>query len=40
MLLPYETSATGIDPGDGTACVIGETLGGIRIYGCGALVTP
>jgi hypothetical protein len=38
LLLHYETTATGIDSGDATACVIGRTFGGIGIYGCGPLV--
>ena len=37
MLLHFEVAATGIDPGDTTACVIGRLQNGTGIYGCGPL---
>ena len=38
LLLHFEVAATGIDPGDTTACVIGRLQNGSGIYGCGPLV--
>ena len=37
MMLHFEVAATGIDPGDTTACVIGRLQNGSGIYGCGLL---
>lgn len=38
LLLHYEVAATGIDPGDTTACVIGRLQDGSGVYGCSPLV--
>jgi hypothetical protein len=38
VLLHFEAAATGIDPGDTTACLIGKLHDGSGIYGCGVLV--
>ena len=38
VLLHFEVAATGIDPGDTTACMIGRLQNGSGVYGCGALV--
>jgi hypothetical protein len=38
MVLHYESLETGIDLGDTQACLIGEDLDGIGIYGCDSVV--
>jgi hypothetical protein len=38
VLLHYEVSQTGIDPGDTTACMKGRLQNGSGVYGCGSLV--
>jgi hypothetical protein len=37
LLLHYETSQTGIDPGDTEACLTGETFDGSPIQGCNSV---
>jgi Tol biopolymer transport system component len=39
LLLHYETSETGIDPGDTQACLTGETFDGVEVEGCDAITT-
>ena len=39
LVLHFEVGATGIDPGDTNACLIGRTRDGIGVYGCNAIVT-
>jgi uncharacterized delta-60 repeat protein len=39
LLLHYEVSQSGIDPGDTTACVSGKTFAGVNIEGCDSITT-
>jgi hypothetical protein len=39
LLLHFEVAATGIDPGDTSACIIGRTRTGTGVYGCDNIVT-
>jgi uncharacterized delta-60 repeat protein len=39
LLLHYEVSETGIDPGDTRACLTGTTFGGVGIQGCDSIRT-
>lgn len=39
LVLHYETSQTGIDPGDTEACLTGETLDGVPILSCDSVRT-
>jgi hypothetical protein len=39
LLLHYETSQTGIDPGDTRACLTGKTFGNVSIEGCDSIRT-
>jgi hypothetical protein len=39
LVLHYEVSQTGIDPGDSTACLSGETFAGVDVEGCDAIRT-
>jgi hypothetical protein len=39
LLLHYEVSQTGIDPGDSTACLSGKTFAGVNIEGCDSIRT-
>jgi uncharacterized delta-60 repeat protein len=39
LLLHYEVSQTGIDPGDMTACLSGKTFAGVNINGCDTITT-
>jgi hypothetical protein len=39
LLLHYEVSETGIDPGDARACLTGTTFGGVGIQGCDSIRT-
>lgn len=39
LLLRFEVSQTGIDPGDTTACLTGQTLAGESIEGCDSIQT-
>lgn len=39
LVLHFEVAETGIDPGDTTACLTGETGEGVEIEGCDAIVT-
>ena len=39
LVLHFEVAETGIDTGDTTACLTGETEEGVEIEGCDAIVT-
>jgi uncharacterized delta-60 repeat protein len=39
LLLHYETTETGIDPGDTTACLSGRTFAGVTAEGCDSITT-
>jgi len=39
LLLHYEVSQTGIDPGDTTVCLTGKTFAGVSIEGCDSIRT-
>ncbi len=39
LLLHYEVSQTGIDPGDTSACLTGKTFAGVNIKGCDSITT-
>ena len=39
LLLHYEVSQTGIDPGDTTACLTGKTFANVNIEGCDSIKT-
>jgi hypothetical protein len=39
IVLGFDTDETGIDPGDGEACLSGETFDGVAVSGCEAITT-
>jgi len=39
LVTHYRTQQTGIAPGQTQACITGETLGGVPIFGCDAIIT-
>jgi hypothetical protein len=39
LVLHFDVGATGIDPGDSSACLIARTRDGVGLYGCDGIVT-
>jgi hypothetical protein len=38
LILHFDVAATGIDPGDGNACLLARTRDGVGLYGCDTII--